>query len=113
MADNEMLRVAEAEVQRLEALLAATDEYKKLQLAKQVVAMYSASNAAGGAAKQTARPFQADEPPQHETKRAQIDRLASEFLRARSRRAKVSEIWPHLESAGVELGDEPMKALSA
>ena len=40
MADSDMLKAAEAEVERLEAELAATPAFQKLQLAKQVVALY-------------------------------------------------------------------------
>ncbi len=117
MSDSEMLKTAEAEVKRLEAELAATTAYQKLQLAKQVVELYRGT-----------RPLEVTRGPRDEykgfgakiiersdlTKAMRIERAARKFLNARGRRATASEMLEIMRLDGIEItGAEPVKALSA
>lgn len=118
MADSDMLAAAKAEVERLEAELQATTAYQKLQLAKQVVALYEGipgvSLKIGG---QVATPSQvvAHQMVEREltTKTARID-AAAKYLKAKGARAPASELLEPITKEGVAIGGkEPVKALSA
>lgn len=120
MADSDMLAAAKAEVERLEAELQATTAYQKLQLAKQVVALYERAPAnlrisIGG---KEARPSQVIEHVMVErelaTKTARIDAAAAKYLKAKGARAPASELLEPVVKQGVVIGGkEPVKALSA
>lgn len=120
MADSDMLRAAVAEVERLEAELAATTAYQKLQLAKQVVALYqqipSIRVRIGG---HTVSPAElAKHMHTHTgaltTKTARIEAAAAKYLKAKSARAPASELLGAMAKESVEIGGkEPVKALSA
>jgi hypothetical protein len=122
MADSEMLKAALAEVKRLEAELAATAAYQKLQLAKQVVELYqripTAQFSIGG------RRVEPREITQHlhtevalsalTTKTARIEAAAAKYLRGKGARAPASELLGAVEMEGIEIGGrEPVKALSS
>ncbi len=127
MSDSDMLKVAEAEVARLEAELALTPTYQKLQAAKKIVELYTAkphpiaarpASFAGGGSEVNvirrvgnlivSRPISAD------TKVARIDAAAVEFLKKRGSRATSSELLEAMKAAGIQItGKEPIKALSA
>jgi hypothetical protein len=119
MADSEMLAAAKAEVERLEAELQATTAYQKLQLAKQVVALYERIP--------TARFKIGDKPAspadivQHvsaerslTTKTARIEAAAAKYLEIKRARAPASELLGAVSKAGIDIGGkEPVKQLSA
>ena len=129
MADSEMLKAALAEVERLEAELAATEAYQKLQLAKMVVELYqrlpTARFTIGG------RPADARSITQHlhtenalsaittkvplpTTKTARIEAAAAKYLRGKGARAPASELLEAVKKEGIEIGGrEPVKALSS
>lgn len=116
MADSDMLAAAKAEVERLEAELQATTAYQKLQLAKQVVALYervpSISPKIGGRA---ASPTDIIQHVATEraltTKRARIEAAATKYLAQKGARAPASELLGAVSKEGIELGG--VKALSA
>jgi len=119
MADSDMLRAAEAEVQRLEAELAETPAYQKLQLAKQVVALYrgipTLRLSSGG---HPVNPAEFVKRVHEErvltTKTARIDTAAAKYLKAKGARAPASELLGPVAKEGVVIGGkEPAKALSA
>jgi hypothetical protein len=118
MSDTDMLNAAEAEVQRLEAELEATPAYKKLQLAKQVVALYRSEAGIRINVKHVdpaALAFQRlHEMGNSATKTARIEAAAIKFLRAKKARATSGELLKAVEEAGIEItGKEPSKALSS
>jgi hypothetical protein len=119
MADSEMLAAAKAEVERLEAELQATTAYQKLQLAKQVVALYdripSARFSIGG---KPAAPSQVVSHITQDraltTKTARIEATAANYLKEKGARAPASELLGPMHKAGIAIGGaEPVKALSA
>jgi hypothetical protein len=120
MADSDMLSAAEAEVKRLEAELAQTEAYQKLQLAKQVVALYrgipSLKFKVGG---QVATPREAvqriyEDRRSNTTKTARIEAAAAKYLKEKGARAPASEILVAVTKAGIPIGGkEPVKALSS
>lgn len=119
MADSDMLAAARAEVERLEAELQATTAYQKLQLAKQVVALYEGiPNATIKIGGKPAAPAQVVQHllVAHEltTKTAKIDAAAAKYLKAKGARAPASELLEPVTKEGVSIGGkEPVKALSA
>jgi hypothetical protein len=118
MADSDMLNAAEAEVQRLEAELAETPAYQKLQLAKQVVALYRLPKARITVGGKPASPAEVVRHLYEEkaltTKTARIEAAAGKYLEAKGARAPASELLGAIEKAGIEVGGkEPVKALSA
>jgi hypothetical protein len=122
MADSDMLKAALAEVERLEAELAATEAYQKLQLAKQVVALYqrmpTARVSIGG---RRAEPRDITQYLHTETvfsalttKTARIEAAAAKYLKEKGGRAPASELLGAVEREGIEIGGrEPVKALSS
>lgn len=111
-----MLKAARAEVQRLEAELAATEAYQKLQLAKQVVKLYEGIPSQGE--KQVdllSLGFQKHRGRQAtDTKTARIEAAAAEYLKKKSARAPASELLGEIEKRGVSVGGkDPVKALSS
>lgn len=120
MADSDMLKAARAEVQKLEAELAATAAYQKLQLAKQVVEMYERLEAgpaqlspASGVRRLL---IKQSGTPVHPTasKSSMIESVAIKYLREKKARATSGELLKAMEAAGVTVGgQEPNKALSA
>lgn len=117
-----MLEAAEAEVQRLEAELAATPAYQKLQLAKQVVELYRASAGVARYRGEHAANFGRPKPnPLQEivtagaaTKTARIEAAAATYLKAKGARAPASELLNAMIVVGIDLGGrEPVKALSS
>lgn len=119
MADSDMLAAAKAEVERLEAELQATVAYQKLQLAKQVVALYEhVPGVSFRIGEKSATPSQviAHQMVQQEltTKTARIDAAAAKYLKAKGARAPASELLDPIMKEGVPIGGkEPVKALSA
>ena len=128
MSDSAMLAAAEAEVQRLEAELAKTDAYKKLQLAKQVVALYRASASEQHqdvlAGEQARHPSIGSHPRKiytytmqravRDTKTARVEGAAVAYLLKKRARATSGELLEAMKEAGIEItGAEPNKALSA
>lgn len=120
MADSDMLAAAKAEVERLEAELQATTAYQKLQLAKQVVALYEGApaNLRVTIGRKEATPAQVVEHIMVEreltTKTARIDAAAAKYLRAKGGRAPASELLVAVTKEGIAIGGkEPVKALSA
>lgn len=120
MADSDMLTAAKAEVERLEAELQATTAYQKLQLAKQVVALYERApgNMRITIGHKDATPSQVVEHIMGEraltTKTARIDAAAAKYLRSKGSRAPASELLTAVLGEGIHIGGkEPVKALSA
>jgi len=119
MAQSDMLTAAEAEVERLEAELAATEAYQKLQLARQVVALYrglpKVEIKIGGHSvtpRDVATHLHRERV--HLTKTARIELAATEYLRTKGARAPASELLDTMAKNGIEIGGkEPVKALSA
>jgi hypothetical protein len=118
MADSDMLAAAKAEVERLEAELQATMAYQKLQLAKQVVALYE--GIPGVSFKIGGRPATPSQVISHRmvereltTKTARIDAAAAKYLKAKGSRAPASELLEPVTKEVVIGGKEPVKALSA
>jgi hypothetical protein len=119
MADSDMLEAAEAEVKRLEAELQATTAYKKLQLAKQVVALYRPAKdqelaIAGRIAEQRMVHELQERLQNRTTKTARIEAAAAKYLKAKGARAPANELLGPVEQEGIEVGGkEPVKALSS
>ena len=121
MSDSNMLEAAEAEVQRLEAELAATPAYQKLQLAKQVVELYRGSAEVAKYRGEHAANFGRPKPNPYTiliagtaTKTARIEAAAAKYLKAKGARAPASELLGPVEKEGIEIGGkEPVKALSS
>lgn len=117
MADSDMLKAAEAEVKRLEAELAATPAYKKLQLAKQVVDLYRSESAPKPSA-HIRRPDPIGLGVQYfqelGTKTARIEAAAVNYLKKKGSRATSGELLNAMTAAGIVIGGaEPNKALSS
>ena len=122
MSDSNMLEAAEAEVLRLEAELAATPAYQKLQLAKQVVELYRGSaevakyrgDHAANFGRPVPNPFIAITTAGAATKTRRIEMTGVKYLQAKGKRAPASELLGAMQEAGIEIGGaEPVKALSA
>ncbi len=124
MIDETMLKVAEAEVKRLEAELEKTPAYKRLQAAKNLIAVYRgdpeviADSEAAAAAKPARVRAVLTEPLENEivpaTKTAQVDAAAVEFLVNKGRRATSGEILPFVQAKGIEItGAVPAKTLAS
>jgi hypothetical protein len=119
MADSDMLKAAEDEVQRLEAELAETPAYQKLQLAKQVVALYRGIptlrlSSDGHPVNPAEFVKRVHEERVLTTKTARIDAAAAKYLKTKGARAPASELLEPVIKEGVMIGGkEPVKALSA
>lgn len=116
MADSDMLRAAEAEVARLEAELAETPAFKKLQLAKQVVELYRITTPAPAKAPRqfAERTIERILEVKRQTKASKIEELAVAHLRKKGARATSTELLKVVVEGGVQVsGAEPNKALSA
>src|ERR1700686_3411795 len=108
-----MLRIAEAEVERLEAELKKTPAYKRPQAARNLIAVYRADpeNVMIGAPPAPA-PSETEIVPA--TKTAQVDAAAIEFLTNKGRRATSGEILPFVQAKGIEItGAVPAKTLAS
>ncbi|MBX9711089.1 MAG: hypothetical protein K2X60_08650 [Xanthobacteraceae bacterium] len=142
-SSDAMLKAAEAEVVRLEAELHETAAWKKLQAAKNVIAVYRAQTPVADAARSgidfimaspapgptpspgvtiqvlETKPVQSNlsalaEQFTAKTKAAQVDAAATEFLVARGRRATSGELLPYIQAKGIHLtGQIPAKTLSS
>jgi hypothetical protein len=124
MIDETMLKVAEAEVKRLEAELEKTPAYKRLQAAKNLIAVYrgepevAADSEAPPAKPARVRAVLTAPLPENEivpaTKTAQVDAAAVEFLINKARRATSGEILPFVQAKGIEItGAVPAKTLAS
>jgi hypothetical protein len=99
-----MLKAAQAEVQRLEAELAKTVAFQKLEAARRIVELYK-NPESGGAAKQAATPFpESRELPRSHTKTAQIEKACVDYLRDKGARATSGELLEPVEKAGITIG---------
>lgn len=110
MSSTDMLKAAEEEVRRLEAELAATEAYQKLQLAKKVVALYRDNtpvNHLVARAPLIRRRLM-------ETKAARIEKAAVNYLSEKKTRATSGELLEAMRKENIDItGTEPTKALSA
>lgn len=115
MAENELLKAAQAEVLKLEAEVAEAE--RRLDVARKVVEVY------GGEVSPRVglviHPKPGSGSPDvtvmvRETKTANIERLTTDFLKRINRRATSGAIFEELKKHGVQLGGQtPAKSLSA
>jgi hypothetical protein len=128
MIDDTMLKAAEAEVVRLEEELKKTPAYKRLQAAKNLIAVYRADpetvTPAAATQQPTPRyrprvPLNDEVPPEESeivpaTKTALVDAAVAEYLTRRGRRATSGELLPVVQAKGIVItGQVPAKTLSS
>lgn len=108
--DNNMLAAAKAEVRWLESELAKSPLFQKLQLARQVVDLYSKSAVSQQAVQRAVQPIV----EAHRTKTARIEAAVADHLAKTHRRATSGELTEALNAMGISLpGKVPAKSLSA
>jgi hypothetical protein len=119
MAQDNMLKTAEAEVLRLEDELAKSTLGQKLALAKQVVDLYqkhALNQIVNGhlARVRTERVVLAAPETAPSTKTAKVERACADYLRGRKKRATSGELLGVVDQAGIKLsGVMPVKSLAA
>jgi hypothetical protein len=115
MSAIDMLRVAEAEVERLEAELAQTEAFRQLRLAKQVVELWRSATAPIQPLRfPTVTSDSSTGAPDKVTKAARVEAAAIDFFRKNKVRATSGELLEVMKKADIEMtGAEPGKALSA
>jgi hypothetical protein len=125
VANNQMLEIAEAEVRRLRAELEKTPAYKRLKAAEELIATYRGNpeidppqkaSIAEKANSEKAAAAQLDEMigKPRQTKTAQVEAAAVEYLAHKGRRATSGEILPAVVSKGIDVpGKVPSKTLSS
>src|ERR1700716_2121925 len=125
MIDETMLKIAEAEVERLEAELKKTPAYKRLQAARNLSAVYRADPESVLTEAPIAPVDQpgvqtaiAPAPSENEivpaTKTARVDAAAIDFLKNKGRGATSGEILPFVRAKGIEItGTVPAKTLAS
>jgi hypothetical protein len=127
MVDDALLRAAETEVLRLEEELKKTPAYKRLQAAKNLIAVYRADPEPEPTVTSATMPpisryrAQLDDevsPEESEivpaTKTALVDAAVAEYLTQRGRRATSGELLPVVQAKGINItGKVPAKTLSS